>query len=215
MLIASRARDGYAVLAVLHGRELTEAVEQASALLATVLGQDLDPGEDGVFRTARRVAKDRVISTVDPDARHGHKTASRGFDGYKGHAAVDPDSEIITATTVTPGNTGDTAAAEDLITDLLDNTDGRPAGSRHRRPGTDGPGTAWWAGAHRLRGCRLWHGRVPRAARRGRDRVPVQDPGADRGGRVVQQGPLRDRRGCDDRDLPGRGQRPDPGAPQR
>jgi hypothetical protein len=119
-LIGSRARDGYAVLAVLHGRELTEAVGQASELLATVLGQDLDTGDDGVFRIARRVAKDRVISTVDPDARHGHKTASRGFDGYKGHAAVDPDSEIITATTITPGNTGDAAAAEDLITDLLD-----------------------------------------------------------------------------------------------
>ena len=84
-----------------------------------MLGQDLEPGEDGVFRIARRVAKDRVISTVDPDARHGHKTAARGFDGYKGHAAVDPDSEIITATTVTPGNTGDAAAAEDLIADLL------------------------------------------------------------------------------------------------
>ena len=104
-------------------------------MLATVLGQDLDPGEDGVFRIARRVAKDRVISTVDPDARHGHKTASRGFDGYKGHAAVDPDSEIITATTVTPGNTGDAAAAEDLITDLLDNTDGRAP-----RAGTDAAG---------------------------------------------------------------------------
>ena len=211
VLIASRARDGYAVLAVLHGRELTEAVEQASALLATVLGQDLDPGEDGVFRIARRVAKDRVISTVDPDARHGHKTASRGFDGYKGHAAVDPDSEIITATTVTPGNTGDAAAAEDLITDLLREQTSRRAGRAAER------GRAGRAGerADRLRGCRLWHGRVPRAARRGRDRVPVQDPGADRGGRVVQQGPLRDRRGCDDRDLPGRGQRPDPGAPQR
>ena len=105
-LIASRARDGYAVLAVLHGRQLVEAVEQAAALLATVLGQDLEPGDDGVFAIARRVARDRVISTVDPDARHGHKTASRGFDGYKGHAAVDPDSEIITATAVTPGNTG-------------------------------------------------------------------------------------------------------------
>ena len=138
VLIASRARDGYAVLAVLHGRELTEAVEQASALLATVLGQDLDPGEDGVFATARRVAKDRVISTVDPDARHGHKTASRGFDGYKGHAAVDPDSEIITATTVTPGNTGDTAAAEDLITDLLDNDGPTAAGRAGQRPGTTG-----------------------------------------------------------------------------
>ena len=122
-LIASRARDGYAVLAVLHGRELVEVVEQAAVLLATVLGQDLDAGEDGVFRVARRVAKDRLISTVDPDARHGHKTSSRGFDGYKGHAAVDPDSEIITATTVTPGNTGDAAAAADLISDLLTDTD--------------------------------------------------------------------------------------------
>src|SRR5664279_5464354 len=41
--------------------------------------------EAGVFRIARRVARDRVISTVDPETRHGHKTAARGFDGYKGH----------------------------------------------------------------------------------------------------------------------------------
>jgi transposase-like protein DUF772/DDE family transposase len=119
-LIDSRARDGFAVLAVLDGRELTEPVAHAATLLATVLGQDLEhDAADGAFRIARRVAKDRVISTVDPDARHGHKTAARGFDGYKGHAAADPDSEIITATTVTPGNTGDATAAEDLIADLL------------------------------------------------------------------------------------------------
>ena len=117
-LIDSRARDGFAVLALIDGRELVEPVEQAAALLATVLGQDLATGEDGVFRIARRVGKDRVISTVDPDTRHGHKTAARGFDGYKGHLAVDPDSEIITATTVTPGNTGDAAVAADLIADL-------------------------------------------------------------------------------------------------
>jgi hypothetical protein len=42
-----------------------------------------------VFRIARRVARDRVISTVDPQARHGHKTAARGFDGYKGHIGLD------------------------------------------------------------------------------------------------------------------------------
>ncbi|HEX2301966.1 MAG TPA: transposase [Pseudonocardiaceae bacterium] len=119
-LIDSRARDGYALLALLDGCELAEAVEQAATLLATVLGQDLDNGEDGVFRIARRVAKDRVISTVDPDTRHGHKTSARGFDGYKGHAALDPDSELITATTVTPGNAGDASVAEDLIADLLD-----------------------------------------------------------------------------------------------
>jgi IS5 family transposase len=137
-LIDSRARDGYALLALLDGRELAEAVQQAATLLATVLGQDLENGEDGVFRIARRVARDRVISTVDPDTRHGHKTSARGFDGYKGHTAVDPDSEIITATTVTPGNAGDASVAEDLIADLLDDDD--KAGEDEPEPGEPEPG---------------------------------------------------------------------------
>jgi len=83
-LIDSRAKDGHACLTVLDGRELNLAVTEAAELLATVLGQDLEQtegedGQPGVFRIARRVAKDRVISTVDPQARHGHKTAARGF----------------------------------------------------------------------------------------------------------------------------------------
>ena len=118
-LIDTRARDAYACLAHLEGQELSTEVADAAALVATVVGQDLDKSEDGIFRIARRVAKDRVISTVDPEARHGHKTAARGFDGYKGHAATDPDSEIITNTKVTPGNAGDASVAEDLIEDLL------------------------------------------------------------------------------------------------
>jgi hypothetical protein len=91
-LVDALARDGLALIAALDGRELAAAVDQAARLLATVVGQDLDE-VDGVFRIARRVARDRVISTVDPDARHGHKTSVRGFDGYKGHLAADPDSE--------------------------------------------------------------------------------------------------------------------------
>ena len=121
-LIDTRARDGYACLAVLDGRELAEPVAQAMQLLATVLGQDLETCEDGTLRIARRVAKDRIISTVDTETRHGHKTSNRGFDGYKGHLAVDPDSEIITDTEVTAGNVGDGAAAADLIDDLLQPT---------------------------------------------------------------------------------------------
>lgn len=66
-------------------------------------------------------------STVDPQARHGHKTAARSFDGYKAHIGIDPDSEIITATTVTPGNAGDASAAEDLITDLTASEHNRDA----------------------------------------------------------------------------------------
>jgi Transposase DDE domain/Transposase domain (DUF772) len=119
-LVAELAVDGFACLEVVEGRELDIEVAEAVELLATVLGQDLEAGDDGVFRIARKVAKDRVISTVDPETRHGHKTQVRGFDGYKGHAAVDPDSEIITDTAVTPGNAGDATVATDLIDDLLD-----------------------------------------------------------------------------------------------
>jgi len=118
-LIDALAKDARALLGALDGRTLSDAAGQAAALLATLVGQDLDEDQDGVFRIARRVAKDRVISTVDPDARHGHKTSARGFDGYKGHVALDPDSEIITATAVTAGNVGDGAAAAGLLADDL------------------------------------------------------------------------------------------------
>jgi len=119
-LVDALAGDALALLAALDGRELGPEVSQAAMLLATVVGQDLEQDTDGVFRIARRVAKDRVVSTVDPDARHGRKTSARGFNGYKGHVGIDPDSEIITATTVTGGNAGDATVAPDLIVDLLD-----------------------------------------------------------------------------------------------
>jgi hypothetical protein len=118
-LIDSRAEDGYALIMALCGRELTPAVTEAAALLCTVLGQDLEATEDGTLAIARRVAADRVISVVDPETRHGHKSSAHGFDGYKGHVAVDPDSEIITATTVSAGNVADGSVAADLIADLL------------------------------------------------------------------------------------------------
>jgi len=118
-LIDSRAADAHTVLGVLDGQTLPAALAQAAELLATVVGQDLERGDDGVWRIARKVAADRVISTVDPQARHGHKTAARGFDGYKGHVAIDPDAELITATDVSAGNSGDAEIAEHLLGDLL------------------------------------------------------------------------------------------------
>ena len=117
-LIDSRAKDAYRCLALLDGKTLNVEAAQAGELLATVVGQDIEQ-VDGIFRIIRKVARDRVISTVDPDARHGHKTSSRGFDGYKGHVAIDPDTEIITDTVVTPGNAGDASVGEVLLDDLL------------------------------------------------------------------------------------------------
>jgi Transposase DDE domain/Transposase domain (DUF772) len=132
-LVEALAGDAMALLEALDGRELDADVSQAAQLLGTVVGQDLDhDGEDGVLRIARRVAKDRVISTVDPDARHGHKSAAHGFDGYKGHIGIDPDSEIITATTVTAGNAGDAEPAEDLLAEDIPTHDSASSGEDER-----------------------------------------------------------------------------------
>jgi hypothetical protein len=118
-LVDALARDAYAILAVLDGRTLDAELTEAAKLLATVVGQDLETRDDGKFQIARRVAPDRVISVVDPGARHGHKTGARGFDGYKGHVAIDPDSELITATEVTPGNAAGGSVADQLLADVL------------------------------------------------------------------------------------------------
>jgi hypothetical protein len=126
-LVDGAARDAYGCLVVLEGEELDDQVAKAAELLATVTGQDIEHCDDETFRIARKVAKDRVISTVDPESRHGHKTAARSFDGWKGHVAVDPDSEIITATAVTPGNAGDVSVAAVLIEDLLGEDESDPA----------------------------------------------------------------------------------------
>jgi Transposase DDE domain len=84
-----------------------------------------------------------VLSLVDPEARHGHKTSAHGFDGYKGHIAADPDSEIITAAEVGPGNTGDAAMAAALLADLPapSGQDATPAAEHdhHTRPAAERP----------------------------------------------------------------------------
>src|SRR5439155_13280887 len=80
-------------------------------------------GDDGLFGIVRGVARDRVISTVDPQARHGHKSQNRRFDGYKTHASVDPDSELIDEVTVTAANTPDRDAVDDLLAPSADEED--------------------------------------------------------------------------------------------
>lgn len=103
---------------IAEGLELTEAQADAVALLALVAGQDVEPGDGpGRWRIARRTAEDRVISTVDPESRHAHKTRRAYRDGYKAHVAAEPDTGLVTACDVGPGNTGDAEAAPDLIAD--------------------------------------------------------------------------------------------------
>src|SRR5665213_4259536 len=114
-LVDALVKDANAVLFVLSGRELEGAIKTAAELVALVAGQDVAEGDDGVFRIVRGVAKDRVISTTDTEARHGHKSKNRHFDGYKAHLSIDPDSELIDEIVATPANTHDARAAEALL----------------------------------------------------------------------------------------------------
>ena len=118
-LVDALSKDAYAALDCLEGRSLPPKVNEAMALLATVVGQDIEGTPEEGFSVIRGVAKDRVLSTVDPEARHGHKTKSHSFDGYKGHISVDADSEIIVALDVTAGNVGDGEGAKKLLEEAM------------------------------------------------------------------------------------------------
>jgi hypothetical protein len=119
-LVDALVRDAYRAHYALRGERLDPRVAEAAALLATVTGQDIEETDDGRFRIFEGTAPDRVVSTVDPQARHGHKTAAHGFDGYKAHVAVDPDAEVICAAEVSPAATGDAAVAPGLLGDLVE-----------------------------------------------------------------------------------------------
>jgi len=114
-LVDELVHDALAALGALDGHLLPVLAAEAADLLALVAGQDVKQGEDGVFRIARKTARDRVISTVDTAARHGHKSRNRHFDGYKAHLSVDPDSELIDEVAATPANTPDRQAAGELL----------------------------------------------------------------------------------------------------
>jgi len=115
-LLSALVADALSIIDCLPVNGLDEEQERAVALLALVAGQDVEPGEKpGTWRIARAVARDRVVSTVDPESRHVHKSTRSYRDGYKGHIAVEPETGLITANTVTAGNTADGAVAVGLL----------------------------------------------------------------------------------------------------
>jgi hypothetical protein len=86
-------------------------------LLATVAAQDVEDDGQGGVGIASRVAPERVISTVDPDARHGHRSRRDRYEGYKLHISVDVDSDLIIAGQATTATTGDGEVLAGLLDD--------------------------------------------------------------------------------------------------
>jgi Transposase domain (DUF772)/Transposase DDE domain len=122
-LVSALVNDANALVQALDGQDLDEQASSAVGLLALVAGQDVEPAEgsdgmDGRWRIARKVAEERVISTVDPDARHTRKSPEARRDGYRAHVAAEPGTGLITDEQLTraagPDNS-DPAVATQMI----------------------------------------------------------------------------------------------------
>jgi len=92
--------------------ELVEETDDASLrakawVLTKILGDDIEPDEQGQPRIAQGVAPDRIISITDPEMRHGRKSAAQRFDGRKEQVAMDAESGLLLAVEPIPANGGD------------------------------------------------------------------------------------------------------------
>src|SRR5215207_8701800 len=145
VLVSALVNDANALIAVLARADQDEAedgAESALALLALVAGQDVEPAEgsdgtDGRWRIARRVAPDRVVSTVDPDARHTRKSPENRRDGYRAHVVAEPGTGIITDEQLTKAAgtaNSDPAVAEEFLARERTTNLVWGFGLRHRRP---------------------------------------------------------------------------------
>jgi hypothetical protein len=122
-LVSALVNDATALVAAIGDAKLDESAASAVALLALVAGQDVEPAEgsdgtDGRWRIARNVAEDRVVSAVDPDARHTRKSSEARRDGYRAHLAADPQTGIITGEKLTKASgedNSDPAVAAEFV----------------------------------------------------------------------------------------------------
>jgi Transposase domain (DUF772)/Transposase DDE domain len=153
-LVSALVNDANAVVAAFKDAELDESAASAVALLALVAGQDVEPaggsdGRDGRWRIAQKVAGDRVISTVDPDARHTRKSPEARRDGYRAHIAADPETGIITDEKLTRAageENSDPAVAEEFLTaetgPASSGAEDEPAAAQGGQDGAGPDGTA-------------------------------------------------------------------------
>ena len=112
LALATRALRGFSKSA-----ESTQSLRRAQELLGSLLAQDIDetPEDGGGPEIRRGTARDRIVSTKDPEMRHGHKSHSKGFDGYKAAIVADTDSGVILSTGVRGGNVHDKEGASELV----------------------------------------------------------------------------------------------------
>ena len=95
--------------------EQAEAIKAEAALLERLIRQDVEEKPGGGCQIKVGTEKDRLLSIHDPEMRHGHKSASKTFNGHKTAVAVDIDSQLICGVEVLAGNAGDQEKALALV----------------------------------------------------------------------------------------------------
>ncbi len=117
-LVSGLVNDALVLLRSAEPMTLGAEDTEALGLLALIAGQDVEPGEDeGSWKIARLVAKDRVVSVVDPESRHMHKSVHVYRDGYKAHIALEPQTGLVTHAVLTPANVSDARIGPPLVDD--------------------------------------------------------------------------------------------------
>jgi len=90
------------------------------ATLNQIMDQDLEPDPGGGGMKIRKgVAEDRRVSVEDPEMRHGRKSKTKRFNGFKRHIATDLDSGLILSGAITAANQPEESAARDLAEDIV------------------------------------------------------------------------------------------------
>lgn len=113
-LLNDLVHDAVCVLGAGRGFEDVE-LQALLEQLARLVGQDVEVSEDCTGKLIDGVSVDRQVSVVDPQMRHGRKSKSRKFNGYKGTVTADAQSEVITAVHVMSGNEHDSIAVVPII----------------------------------------------------------------------------------------------------
>jgi hypothetical protein len=92
-------------------------VREAAELLERIIEQDTEPDPDhpGDRRIRKGVAPDRICSVGDHEMRHGRKSQTKAFNGYKRHIATLVDAPLIVGAVALPANTPECEAVPKLL----------------------------------------------------------------------------------------------------
>jgi len=95
-----------------------EAAEAEMEIARRVREQDIKEVDGEPPELIRGVARERVVSVEDPQMRHGRKSKSVRFEGYKRPVLRDLDSGLVRAVGLTPANAPEASVAEAIASDL-------------------------------------------------------------------------------------------------